>query len=153
MKTPERWRALPRCALLVSIFDDTPWRYAMYAVALHGIKCHDKMYLHNLQRSYHQKVRKSRFSTWRPWPLTYDLDLWTHLRYCQGQSLHQISGPYIERFSRENANRRTDGQTDRRDRFYTLDRLRGREKYVMSKKLSYGKITMIKYEFSVICKY
>ncbi len=31
--------------------------------------------------------RKSRFSTWRPWPLTYDLDLRTHPRYYQGQCI------------------------------------------------------------------
>ncbi len=55
--------------------------------------------------------------------MTYDLDLWTCPRYCQDESLCQILGPYIKLFSRESANK----QTNRRDRFYALDRWRGRD--------------------------
>ncbi len=34
------------------------------------------------------------------------------MRYCQGQSLHQISSPYVKRFSCETPDRQTHRQTD-----------------------------------------
>ncbi len=64
MKTPERWRALPRRALFVSILaqksskdvmtswrhDVVPWRYVTswcHAVTSHDVRCHDKLALCN----------------------------------------------------------------------------------------------------------
>ena len=58
--------------------------------------------------------------------LTYDLDHRTWPRYGPGWPTSKISCPYVKRFSRESADRRTHRQTDRRDRFYYLDRWRGR---------------------------
>ncbi len=54
--------------------------------------------------------------------LTFDLDSLTHARYCQGQPVHQIFGPYVQQFISDSADRRT----HRWDRFYILDRWRGR---------------------------
>ncbi len=34
-----------------------------------------------------RNTKKIMFLTWRHWPLTYDLDLWTYPRYCQDESL------------------------------------------------------------------
>ncbi len=45
------------------------------------------------------ETSKITFSRWRP--LTYDLQ--SHLRYCQGEALYQILGPYIKWFSRQSA--------------------------------------------------
>ncbi len=47
--------------------------------------------------------------------LTYDLDLRTHMRYCQCQMLYQILGPYVKLFSHE----RAEWQTDRHTHGYT----------------------------------
>ncbi len=47
-----------------------------------------------------------------PWPLTYDLDHQTRPRCHQGQSLYQISWPYVELSGLESANRQTGRQTD-----------------------------------------
>ncbi len=91
-----------------------------FADRCHGVMSHDVI--------THQKLRKLRFSSWRPWPLTHDPDLLTHPRYYQGQCLHQILGQYAEGFSCESTHRRTDRQTDRQDRFHTLDRWCRREK-------------------------
>ena len=52
--------------------------------------CHtigqETMWSHSNQNKWEQ----SRFSTWWPWTLTYDLDLWTHLRYCHGTCPHKL---------------------------------------------------------------
>ncbi len=53
--------------------------------------------------------RKSRFSTWWPWPLTYDLDHRTCLRFYQGQPLWC---QYVKWFGRESANELTDRRKD-----------------------------------------
>ncbi len=50
--------------------------------------------------------------------LTLDLDLQTHPRYCHCLHSYQILDLYVKQFSLESAN----GQTHRRDRFYTLSR-------------------------------
>ena len=76
-----------------------PWRYA-YVICL---KWHDKF-----------------FYRW-PCPLTYDVALWTCPRYHQGQPLCQISWLYAKRFIRESANRHTDREMDRPDRYSNLD--------------------------------
>ena len=60
-----------------------------------------------------KKSWKSRFLTWWPWPLTYDLHHRSHPRYDQGQSLNQLLWSYDTRFSCESTNRQTDRQTDR----------------------------------------
>ncbi len=72
MKMPERWRALPRCALLVSILAQKSrmmsWHHAVTwrDVIFYVIICHDKM---NLYRSTHQKLQNHVFQHG-------DLDLW-----------------------------------------------------------------------------
>ena len=68
----------------------TSWRHV---VTSHDVLCHNKKALSNLHRSHHKNIRKSRFSKWRPWPLTYDLDLRTRPRYYQRQCPCQILGP------------------------------------------------------------
>ena len=45
-------------------------------------------------------LKNTRFSTWRPWPLTYDLDLYTRPRYGLGWSPYQIWRTYSTRFWR-----------------------------------------------------
>ncbi len=76
MKTPERWRpsrVVPsfRYSCLkdmagrhVTSYDITAWYHVTsYAMVM------------NLYRPTHQKVKKSCFSTWRPWPMTLTLEL------------------------------------------------------------------------------
>ena len=58
------------------------------------------------------KTLKITFLAGWPWSLTYDLHLQTRSRYCQGQSLCQISLPYAKRFGRESANWQTHRHTD-----------------------------------------
>ena len=107
-KMPEHWHALPQCALFVSILaqmpsndDVTPWR--------HDILFHNKKALCNIHRSHHKNNWASRFSKWRPWPLTYDLR--THPSYYQKQCSHHTLSLYLKRFRRESADRRTDRHT------------------------------------------
>ena len=69
----------------------------------------------NIHRPTHKKLQESRFSTWRPWPLTYDPDHQTHPRYHQGQSPRQILASYVKRFNRESAEWQTDAHTDGTD--------------------------------------
>ncbi len=67
----------------------TMWRHSMTlrcdVMWCHGVTPDDILcyYKGNLHRLTHQNHQKSRFSKWRPWPLTYDLDLRTRPRYCQ----------------------------------------------------------------------
>ncbi len=113
--------ALPRRALLVSVLAQrrqmAPWCHIVkswcHVVTSHGVIGHDKMDLCNLHKSHNQKVRKSCFWKWLPWPLTYDLR--TCLTYYKRQSSHRILFSYPKRFSRESGDRWTDRQTDRTD--------------------------------------
>ena len=73
MKTSECWFTLPRHALIVMT---------------------DRLYI-----GHHLRLWRSCFSIWRHWPLTYDLELCTPLRYCWGPSTHQMLGPYVTCFS------------------------------------------------------
>ncbi len=78
--------------------------------------CHDMTW--HVMTKWSAQVNRSEtpesyFSTWRPWPLTYDLDPQTRSRYCQDTPSYQLSRPYVERISRESVNRRTDTQMDR----------------------------------------
>ena len=98
MKTPEHWRPshiVP--SLSVFLPKDVKW-------------CHDvTLWRHSMKWSSTGKpIWKSHFSTQRPWPLTYDLDLQAYRRYCQGQP-HNILGLYVMYmwFIRESANRHT----------------------------------------------
>ncbi len=77
MKMPERWCTLPRHALLISFL----------AITSCDVIKHDKV---NLHRSTCPKLRKSRFSTLRPWPLNYMyyLDHRTHSKYHQSPIVH-----------------------------------------------------------------
>ncbi len=73
----------------------TLWCHVMswcHIVVSHGVMGHHKKDLCNLHKSHNQKVQKSCFSKWRPWPLTYDLDLQTRPRYYKRQSSYQILG-------------------------------------------------------------
>ncbi len=138
MKTPERWCALPRHALFVSIlgqksskdvktsccdvmrlYHDIMWRHTVTSWRRTVTSC-DVMtscrdvtscVMTNWLCVIHpaETSEITFFSAWRPWPLTYDLDLQTHLRYYQGQCLNQILGLYVKWFSRESAQRHTDG--------------------------------------------
>ncbi len=117
---------------VTSSFHVTPWRHVtswchtMMLCVPPLILCH--VTVHTSAQVSWSEVPKITFSNLVT--LTYDLDHRTHLRYHQGQSLHQILGPYVKRFRRERAEWQTHRQTDRRDRFYTLDRWRGREKHL-----------------------
>ncbi len=86
-----------------------------HAVTLHGIKCQDKMDLHNLHRSNHQSLKIS-FSMWRPWPLTYDLAL----------AIKDIVKPSTKFLVRTRFG--CQGIERQMYRFYTLNGWRGREK-------------------------
>ncbi len=98
MKTPKCWRALLRRALFVSILaqksskdvktprDVVPCRHMTSGVMTKWLSA---IYIGHTIR----KVGKSHFSKWRPWPLTYDLDLPTCPRYYQRQFSCQILGP------------------------------------------------------------
>ncbi len=57
------------------------------------------------------KTPKLHFSTWWPWPLSYDLDHQTRPRCHQGQSLCQILWLYINQFYRESAHTLTHRHT------------------------------------------
>ncbi len=92
MKTPERWRALPQRALLVSILAQK-WskdvKTSRRGVTSHDVRCHYKMALCNLHRSHHRRSPKITF--FKMATLTFDLR--TPLRYYKGQSPHRILGP------------------------------------------------------------
>ncbi len=109
------------------------WRHTMTSCDIMMSRHDNTWHLMSWQRvCMGQPIRSfenPRFSTWRPWPLTYNLDLRTHARYYQGTYLYQILGPYFEPFSQESADRHT--HTHRRDRFHTLDRWRGREQCIL----------------------
>ena len=73
--------------------------------------CHHDVTLQHQMMSYGitkwiyigKPINQITLSTWQPWPLTYDLDLWTCLRYYHSQSSRWILGPYVKWFSRESA--------------------------------------------------
>ena len=73
----------------------------------------DQWFLHRHAASLiHQaKAPMKLFLTWWPWPLTYDLDLWTWPRYPSTWPTHQRSGLYVCPFSRESVHRQTDTHT------------------------------------------
>ncbi len=101
----------------------TPWRHA---VTSHNVLCHNKKALSNLHRTHHKNVLKSRFLKWRPWPMTLTFKL------VRDFVKVNISTKFCVRNSNGTAvrvltNWRTHTHTDTRDRFYTLDRWRGRE--------------------------
>ncbi len=84
----------------------------------------------NSSSSFRPKTPLIHFLTWWPWPLTYDLDLWTWPRYSSTGHTHQKSCPYVCPFSRESGNthtdRHTDTQTHRRcQNYYTPSLTRG----------------------------
>ena len=62
-------------------------------------------------RIIRQTTSSKHFLTWWPWPLTYDLDLWTWPRYPSTWPTHQRSGLYVCPFSRESVHRQTDRHT------------------------------------------
>ncbi len=99
MKTPECWRP-SRIVPSLSVF--LPYRPS----DIHSYTC---TYTYIVKIS---KSRKSRFSKWRPWPMTYNLDLLTRLRYYHRQASHRILGSYLKWFSRESADRQTHTLTD-----------------------------------------
>ncbi len=81
--------------------------------------------------SIRPKTPLKHFLTSWPWPLTYDLDLWTWPRYPSTWPTHQKSGPYVCPFSRESGNTHThtDTHTHRRcQNYYTLSLTRGVKK-------------------------
>ncbi len=114
MKTLERWPALPRRALFVSIPTLRP-SYTHYiqcyviwccdviawchlTLWYRGVTSYDVLtcetsWQRNCTNSNPSETLKFTFSGWRPWPFTHDLDIQTHPRYCQGQCLHRILGP------------------------------------------------------------
>ncbi len=57
-----------------------------------------------LSSSIRPKTPLKHFLTSWPWPLTYDLDLWTWPRYPSTWPTHKKSGPYVCPFSRESGN-------------------------------------------------
>ena len=133
MEMHECWR--PSCvvpSLSVFLLKDVKWHHEVtlwchvtswrHAVMSYGVISHDKMNLYNLHKSHNQKVRKSCFSKWRPRPLTLSFKL---LRDVIKGNVHIEFRVHIPNGSAVRV--LTDRQTDRRDRFYTLDRWRGRE--------------------------
>ncbi len=102
MKTPERWRAFPRCALLISILSKKNLTCITYGCLFasdkgaswcHTVTSRDVMTSHRNIRicivPWKEKEHKTpHFSRWRPWHVTFDLQ--THPRYCQGLLSYQI---------------------------------------------------------------
>ena len=84
---------------------DITWHHA---VTPHDIIWYNKVNLAQVTLSENPKIM---FFILATWPLTYDLDLQTYPRYCQGESFHQILSPYLQWFSQKSANRHTDTQT------------------------------------------
>ncbi len=108
--------ALPHRALLVSILGQRwqmmPWRHAM------------TLWRHMTWQSEPALVNPSENPKITFFDLaTLTFNLQTHPIYCHGQTVYQILGPPIDRFSRESADR----ETDRQDQFYTLDHWGGKE--------------------------
>ncbi len=111
----------------VAWFSVTP--YVPVTVVWHDILCHNKVNCALIFTFY--MPRKSRFFTWWPWPLTYDLEYRTRPRYCPDTSLHQFSCLYVKPFGRESVHR----QTDRRTGPKTLPRPLTREVNINSVRL------------------
>ncbi len=146
MKTPERWRPLPRHALFASILAWKTFEHVFHVLQLLVTPkrtnwrrdvtwCHDVMPWHNMPSCVmtkwictRQPIRNSRitFSTWRPWPMTLTLKLVQDI-----VKIHPHTNFHIRMSNCSAVRALTDGQThrwtDRRVRFYTLDRWRGRE--------------------------
>ncbi len=96
MKTPERWRALPRHALLASILDQklsNEVKTSRCDVTWHHMSWQNG----SVQSTQVVHIKK--------------VDLQTHLRYYGGQCPCQILGLYLERLSCESADRHTDRHT------------------------------------------
>ncbi len=118
VKKQSKWKCLsidsppPRHTLFVSIL---AWKTFKHSV--HIMVWRHSMTFRDVTTWYHMTLsllsigqpirsfKNLRSSTWRPWPLTYDLR--TNLRYYQGTSLHQISGPYFHVFSLVSPDRHT----------------------------------------------
>ncbi len=153
MKTPERWRALlrrPPCQyfcpidLLTHIPHIAKANYDWQTCTLHTIvwrSHHDVTAWHHVT-SYVMTVslhgpsnQKCRKITWRPWPLTLTFELVQDII-----KVHTSTKFWVRTSNRSAVRALTDGQTNKQtdiwDRFYTLDRWRGRELHVDSTKVS-----------------
>ena len=128
MKTPERWHALWRLALFVSIPALRPsnthyikcyvirrcnvmaWCHMTlwcHGVTSYDVLCHGREIV---QSRNHLKLQNSHFSTWWPWLLTLTFKLIQDII-----KVNLIMGPYVKRFSRECIHRHPDTQTDGTD--------------------------------------
>ncbi len=135
MKTPERWCALTRRALLVSILAQkshimTSWHHVVTSrdveTTHHDILCHHNYYMYVMTKwiCTGQPIRTSKITFFNMASLTFDLP--THPRYCQGRHPYEEFGSVCQTVQPWES-WQTHTQTDRRERFYTLDRWRGRE--------------------------
>ena len=151
MKTPERWRALPRCALFGSILGqkllrdvktsrrDVTWRRA---VTSHDVRCHDQMALCNLHRSHHKKSRKITF--FKMATLTFDLWPWPlNLSEILSKAMFLPNFRPVAQTVQAWERWQTDTLTDRRDLFYTLNRWRGREKWKTNVGFVYSSVMVL----------
>ena len=143
MKTPERWRSLPRCALLVSILAqkwskdvkmsrrDVTWRHDVVLSRHMTLGVLTKWFCAIYIGHTIEKVRKSRFfrmatltfDLW-PWPSNSSEILSRSIPTPNFRSVAQSVQPWECWLT----DRHTHTQTDTPDRLYTLDRWRGREK-------------------------
>ncbi len=142
MKTPERWRALPRRALFVSILakksskgcqDVMPWRHTMTSwrrtvtsrdVTWRQVSWQTGSVIHPSETSEITffNLATLTFDLW-PWPSNSSEILSRSTPPPNFGSVCQTVQPW----ERSQTDTRTHTHTDRRDRFYTLDRWRGRE--------------------------
>ena len=140
MRMPQHWRTSHVYVIVVSAilmlfgvmtsFCDLNWRHGVilwrHMTSWRHIRGQDILSGHgSVSGPSIRKTWKITFLTEWPWSLTYDPDHQTWSRFHQGQSLYQVSCPYIKWFGSESADELTDGRTERR-KFYYLDRWRGR---------------------------
>ncbi len=118
MKTPEHWRALPRRALLVSILAqnspkevttsrcDITWHHdvAAWRHVTSGVMT--KWHIHSIPPL---KLKKSRFSTGWPWPMTLTIEL---SRDSMPVPKFKIVGQTFQPWECSLTDRHTDGRTD-----------------------------------------
>ncbi len=153
MKTPERWHALPRRALFVSIlaqnsskdvktscrdvmtpYHDITWRHDVV------LWCHNVMLWRHMTSGVMKNwpcvihpAETSKITFFQPgdldlWPMTFELirDI-VKVNASTKFRVCMSNGSAVRALTNRHTHTRTDRHTDRRDQFYTLDRWRGRE--------------------------
>ena len=149
MKTPERWRALPRRALIVSILAQkvvkgcqyvalwrhmTSWHCAVTSGDVTTL-LHMTSYYMTKRTCTDQPIWKSENHVFQPsdldlWPMTLTFELIRDIVKVNPSTKSGVctfNGSAGKALTDEHTDTQKHRHTDRRDRFHTLDRWRGRE--------------------------